>query len=1119
MANKSQPTRLLLSFQEEQYAVLYMDIYVVIQGADVSDFLRGTVSIKLSDNDGWNTASIELDGDRWTVEEEDIVGEYDLSLLSKVPIDTLNRNSPLPKHQILGYKLGKIRSSGDASMFSIDDAYNAAFVKHHEKIAAKKPPADDPTSRAAEAACKEVAGRLHQAFLTTYYRQTQARLEELVSETVVSDIMAVDIVEAALSRERIKSSRKNTSVAPKLDDKKRNPKDPLSGESRWPISPHCACFHKNDPIRISIHNPLSDADEWMWGFTGYVDQYQRSEDMETGEAYYSLECYDIRAIMNKMRVQMNPILGIIVPESMLRDPHSFFADLVLQGGAGMSHPFAATSLEKTVRVLVTGGVQNRRRAKGVGRFRRGLQVTYPRSQNHDIFYSSKELGKIQKKIKAVTTKPEAKESYRQLAKKYMSESSRGMSKKVLKKKVAEITALLKKFWEGKFVTEDEMTELDIVLFTVGDIKKAQQEADVLRKKTLEEREKRILQGITKAKKENAEVLRLWHYMCVFGMPPDIYSSGYQPGRGSKLPDLDAINFRWWTEKEIKEVGLGTTTDGEWAPDTGFLHFLLPPRGTATHDLTQYGFGGGTEEREWRSRYEIINEFMAEADYQWWVTGSGDIVVEFPMYDFHPADFGMENVFSFRDQLTGSSTSVDESGDIVTGIHITGGYPRPEASFQGPKAKMPYALVFSPILAARVGVNIEQVQKPHISNRRLLHQKGLIEFQKRLASANSHDAGFVFRPFITPNRPVFNLVDFRMGLAGAVTNNIEIFGEASTSPSLRYIRTYRDDGTFRFITGAPSMPISYRRLSYDDLMKEAAKNGVLVLEKARTGKPPQVKTPTRKKIPRGPVVPKPSSVTADECRRKFEEGTSKEKGTVVNRHNDGVPMATPIDAPCVIGYAGRGDWHLLTASDCTEAALTYKGKAGNALKKAKLKNWNVRDRMRKDYGLKSAQAWTGWWKGKETQWVNDEKWIVNKLKELGRSPCPQRGAFTREVLTSLDAGKHGKDYVCAICPSYKKTAAALDEKYPNKGSGRDKKHTRADAKKWWAGRLVIVKAKDTGKYCVFRCIDYRHDGHVELSFNAGPALDIRSRKQVSIRFFGADAGKGKAKSPQLGPCVD
>ncbi|RLD75916.1 MAG: hypothetical protein DRJ15_16265, partial [Bacteroidetes bacterium] len=90
-----------------------------------------------------------------------------------------------------------------------------------------------------------------------------------------------------------------------------NPVDPLSGGRRFPLHHWSTIFHKNDSVRVFIHNPASERDEWLPAFTGYVINKPVNENYITGENTISVTCSDIRYNMQKMRVNQNSVLAVL----------------------------------------------------------------------------------------------------------------------------------------------------------------------------------------------------------------------------------------------------------------------------------------------------------------------------------------------------------------------------------------------------------------------------------------------------------------------------------------------------------------------------------------------------------------------------------------------------------------------------------------------------------------------------------------------------------------------------------------------------------------------------------------------------------------------------------------
>jgi hypothetical protein len=461
----------------------------------------------------------------------------------------------------------------------------------------------------------------------------------------------------------------------------RNPIDSDTGEARWPLSERSVIFHKNDPIRIFLQNPFTENDEWIYGFTGFVSEYPVTTDYVTGHSTLQIQCYDIKALMQKMRVQMNAILGPFVqPSGLFEDRASIFADLLLPNN--WTHAFANMSFENAMALLMTGTTLKREGQGphfGVGSLAVGKVITYP----------------------------------------------------------------------------------------------------------------------AKDEKDNKATLEAWHTMCLNG-----------PGKISDEKNI--ANTVFLTSKDVERIGRGTTTDGPYSPIRAYVHFLLPKAGTAASNLTQTQFDAGTEQRDWVTRYDIVADFCAQLDFEFSVAPNGDVIFEFPMYDFLPEDFGDWKPIFEADYHLISGNMSDESGDIVTAVVVTGG-PSNATTQPGLPQAFYMGVIQSSIMASRVGITTENVSKPFVQSNARLRSFGFIEFQKRLANANSFEMEWGFRPFITVNRPILNVVEKRMGLTSSVTETMQVFSTCSTAPAVKYVRQIRPDGTFRFITGGASMPISYRTI--------------------------------------------------------------------------------------------------------------------------------------------------------------------------------------------------------------------------------------------------------------------------------------------------------------------
>jgi len=645
-------------FAEQKNQVFSHDFLVFINGVDVTKYVVGSLSVNLVDKDGFNEANFELNNthDNFVVTNNNLGINASLTpIFRSSDITGENKYSERAKKEILEYK---------------NDEKRNPFVDIETMTVAKV------TTGVADS---NVLGREQQAAGTEV-------------------------------RDQAESSRQ---IA--LRDSLKKPAGKLV-DRRWHIGHQSTVFHKNDPIRIFRKNPLREADEWMPAFTGYLSQISYNTNYVNGYSTVKLACYDIRWMIQKMRVQLTAVTGFTNPKALFlsseKGSKSLFTDLI--NPVFLGHPLANKRFEDVMEFLITG--------------------------------TSEQDPAIRDRFAA-------------------SEYVRGVGE-----------------------------------FTVGDriYYKSGKRAD----------------GI------DPDPLEHWHALCLFGMDGQTRVTGNDStttsGGTAKKVLGTPFNRRWLTEAEARKIGKLTTHDGEWAPHSQFLHFLLPAEGTGARNLLDFdAVNANSNQLDFRSRLDIMQDFCNRIDYQFWVTPIGDIVVEFPMYDFRPDDYGeFKSVFQVDKHLR-SDNIEDEAGEMVTAI-VAHGALTPLKGV-GPKEQFqPKAIVVAPMMMMRYGVNEQELTLPFVGDPNALRRLAKIEFLKRLSESNKMDMDFDYRPFILPNRPLENVERKRMGLTTAINNTVEVFQTGSTSVTTRYIRRQilnqdRKTVSYTFIFGGESAPITYREI--------------------------------------------------------------------------------------------------------------------------------------------------------------------------------------------------------------------------------------------------------------------------------------------------------------------
>jgi hypothetical protein len=293
-----------------------------------------------------------------------------------------------------------------------------------------------------------------------------------------------------------------------------------------------------------------------------------------------------------------------------------------------------------------------------------------------------------------------------------------------------------------------------------------------------------------------------------------------------------------TFQEVSAVGRHTVSDlGEdFSPHNVFYHMLRPASGTSPATIIQQQTGQtgmNSPSVNYETRRKLLDDVCSVLDYQFFVSGWGDLIFELPNYNAFPGDYGLV----FRDAYTllkgwKTATIAEEAQEIPTAWVITG--LEPEASIQKgtkkPVAKNEFRkiVIMAPILARRLGVRVQNVNlripgigapagvagnsKLRSSPTQALDQLevyGFFYIQRQLGRAHTVSATLPFRPYIMPNRPIWLVHRQRIGLVQNVTHSMTPpNGECTTEVALSYTRWLHRDGTFRFMSGGNRQPIDY-----------------------------------------------------------------------------------------------------------------------------------------------------------------------------------------------------------------------------------------------------------------------------------------------------------------------
>ena len=290
---------------------------------------------------------------------------------------------------------------------------------------------------------------------------------------------------------------------------------------------------------------------------------------------------------------------------------------------------------------------------------------------------------------------------------------------------------------------------------------------------------------------------------------------------------------FWTRAECVQVGEDSFWQGGHTPFHGKMHFLIPAGGLQISDMIRTSFDGLNNimvNPDWTDRFTLISRICQQIDYEWSVTGNGDIIFEFPMYDFMPKDFGHNSSIYIVDRHVESDNISEEEGEMISGMETQNlSAQLAKSAVETQLANLPGAVrplagqrdfpvrsvAFSSSLASKYGVRIASQSFTGVSTQKALDQITMIEFQKRLADCNKLSITFTYRPLIRPNRPVLHQEKNRVGKTTTVRLSHPSYEQVPTiSVSLHCVKTpLLKDGkiTYQTIAGGPSMTLSYNAI--------------------------------------------------------------------------------------------------------------------------------------------------------------------------------------------------------------------------------------------------------------------------------------------------------------------
>lgn len=267
--------------------------------------------------------------------------------------------------------------------------------------------------------------------------------------------------------------------------------------------------------------------------------------------------------------------------------------------------------------------------------------------------------------------------------------------------------------------------------------------------------------------------------------------------------LDSI-YPILTEEQVDNYGADWSLGAEptIAPEPNRFYVILPAKTAFSNDGTEAGssfrwpYDWGmriTYFSEFRSRLDVINEFVQAQDSIWYATPKGDIVLEFPQYDMIPQLHGRpwRNILQIQNEFTKFSLTEDDRN--IKTLTIAQGSPIADIDNKG-LPPISIGLKFNLELAARFGVREQRNSRPFKYSQDYLNSSldALAAMWQELANSDCYRIeGLECLPnFRAPiARPYFFKFRNMVGFCTAIHHQIVWGSVAQTVYELKYVRHF------------------------------------------------------------------------------------------------------------------------------------------------------------------------------------------------------------------------------------------------------------------------------------------------------------------------------------------
>ena len=257
-------------------------------------------------------------------------------------------------------------------------------------------------------------------------------------------------------------------------------------------------------------------------------------------------------------------------------------------------------------------------------------------------------------------------------------------------------------------------------------------------------------------------------------------------------------------------------------DGGRLLMFMPiGAGAVGREVVSETFGGAwsAQTAEYQSRFNIIYDILDRMEFLFFCTPKGDMVIEFPLYDFDPDDFAsFEKRFILELIDTFNSSSTVSDANIRTQVQIKLNPTNDQNLDQTIANATTAPVVKIPSLFPVYGTRSEQVNlRGLIQTESAARLYGSIYLNRVNADAHAISVPIVPRFDAQLNRPYRHKVRNHIGTTVSIVHNLQWMGSWRTTLTLNHVRNWTGqldiNGRMIYvpIAGRESRPVNYQVL--------------------------------------------------------------------------------------------------------------------------------------------------------------------------------------------------------------------------------------------------------------------------------------------------------------------